>query len=454
MTEARISQLAIEVVTIGDSSARISQLGIEVVDSGVPAARVSQLAVEIAVVATPPSRAVISQLAIEVLTRENPPEPHIVVGFPTYESHYVVRLVNRAFYECEITNYISLDYTLVTNDIGVLTLVLPGDFPRWRLQKDWRIEVWRGVGDRPLRLEGDTQFIIMSVTTEVDEGGNKSYKVVAHSLNEILKRRVVTYNANDIGYGYQIDQADDAMKAVMRQNYGTLATAARNISAYLSIDDDISAGPAIEMDVSWKYVLDVLRDMANAAFQLGTSLFFEIVATNPPGGLTFRVFTFARGADRRNTGKNAVVLSHANGSIGAYTIIEDSTDEVNYVYAFGSGEDDLKLSTEVTSAQEGPITIFFARREATLNNSQADTIDALDSEARALLVAKRPRKIFQGSITNVPGALYGVHWFFGDWVTAETDDDEEGFDCFIAAVHVSVTHDNETIEAALRNELT
>jgi hypothetical protein len=364
--------------------------------------------------------------------------------------HFELRLVHlTGYYSGVIDTYSELEYLLVVNEVGVLNLTLPGNFPKYKLTPDMRIEVWLSIEGGPLHLEGDTQFLIQAVTTEVNGEGEKSYKVVAFSLNHILKRRVIAYTSENVGFGYQIDQADDMMKVIVRQNFGSLATTARDISAYLSVDSDLSLAASIEMDVSYKYVLDVLKDIANASLEIGTPLFFEIVAQNPPSGLAFRVFVNNRGQDRRFSGGNALILSQENGSIGAYTVVEDYDTEVNYVYAFGPGEGDLQMASELSDTLRVSATPF-SLKEAIYNNQQTDSINSLDSEGRAFLVAHRPRRIFEGAVANAPGAMYGRHWFYGDRITVQTDDDQ--FDCFLSAVHVVSNGTQTTIDAVLRND--
>ena len=64
--------------------------------------------------------------------------------------------------------------------------------------------------------------------------------------------------------------------------------------------------------------------------------------------------------------------------------------------------------------------------------------------------AGRPKRVFEATVLDVPGTQYGVHWNFGDKVTAEYAG--EVFDVSIDAVSVSVRDGEERITARLRAE--
>lgn len=370
----------------------------------------------------------------------------------TYGTHYEVRLVHpTGYYVDYIDDYLSLDYTLVVNDIGVLTIVLPSNHNMQYIVADARIEVWRSVGQRPAKLEGDTQWFITKIVEEVDDGGMKTYKAVAQSAICLLQRRIVAYYG-DSGYDYGALAADNFMKLIVNQNYGSAAlNTARNVSTYLSVDANASAGPTIYASFAWKEILETLRDIANAAYQVGTAVYFDVVATAPPSGLTFRTFTTQRGTDRRVTSANALLVGPAYGSIGSYTLVTDYTDEGTIVYAGGAGEDSNQLVTTLEDASRsnrGPL----GRKEVWVDANKANTLLQLTGAAQSALIALRPRQVFQGKLLNTPGTIYSVHWGFGDYLTAQTT--QGNFDCRVVGVHVAVQPaTSETIDAVLRSDI-
>lgn len=381
----------------------------------------------------------------------------VTFSIPSTESHYELRLVHQdgSRYLDSLDMVLAFDYSLVLNDISVCNLTLPGNYPIRNLAKDNRIEVWRSIGDRPLKLEGDTQFLIQTVVREVDANGAKVIKVTAYGLNDLLRRRVVAAPSDSIGLGYKIDYADSMMDDVVWENLGPSADivgvppGTGRVIPNFTTGGTLQLGPTIEMDVSYKYVLDVLKDIANASFTKGVPLFFEVICTEPPQQLVFTVFVNQRGLDRRASTGNGITFSQANGSVGQYTVTEDWSNELNFVYAFGPGEGDLQMVTVQQDVARSKATIF-SRKECVYSNNEADDLNALDAAAQAQLTQNRPRKLFNGTIINTPTALYGRDWAIGYWVTAEDEDD--AFDCYVAAVQVSVDAGKEDVQAVLRND--
>ncbi len=120
---------------------------------------------------------------------------------------------------------------------------------------------------------------------------------------EILLRRRIAANYSLLepsGNGFRSDQADDLMKDVVTENltsnqdYSGTPTPSRDLSSYLSVAADASAGPTVEMSYSWANVLTVLQDIQAATKAAGNEVFFYI----PPsaGALTFLTRTGEPGA--------------------------------------------------------------------------------------------------------------------------------------------------------------
>ncbi len=81
-----------------------------------------------------------------------------------------------------------------------------------------------------------------------------------------------------------------------------------------------------------------------------------------------------------------------------------------------------------------------------------DSAGGLTGEANAAVRNGRPRTIFRGKLLDTQDTRYGVHWAWGDFVTAQY----QGYqiDCRVDAVTVTVKPGDsyETVEALLRND--
>jgi hypothetical protein len=64
--------------------------------------------------------------------------------------------------------------------------------------------------------------------------------------------------------------------------------------------------------------------------------------------------------------------------------------------------------------------------------------------------AGRPRVILQGKIPSTPDTQYGVDWSWGDYVTIQAFGQQ--LDARVDAITVTVTPDEENIEAVVRSE--
>ena len=131
------------------------------------------------------------------------------------------------------------------------------------------------------------------------------------------------------------------------------------------------------------------------------------------------------------------------------SLTEDWEDEWNFVYATGQGEGDQRV---VKTAQDDiRIGISpFNRREYVRDSRQASIDESVQAEANAALEEGRPKRVFNGTISQTEGCIYGVHWEWGDIVTAEYDG--LSIDCHVDAVTVTIDgNGTEIVEGRLRS---
>jgi hypothetical protein len=178
-------------------------------------------------------------------------------------------------------------------------------------------------------------------------------------------------------------------------------------------------------------------------------IFFDCICTDPASNqFLFTTFSGQRGADRRSSTNQGIILSPKNRTIGAYTIDEDWAEETTYVYVGGAGEEDVRaIGTASDSTRIG--RSFMGRREGWIESR--DTVDqnSLDQEGEAWLAANRPRRVVEATFINQEGVLYGRDLFFGDFITFEADD--LSLDMRLNGVTVTIgPSGEEKVEIALR----
>jgi hypothetical protein len=369
----------------------------------------------------------------------------------SFESRYEIKSVGvHGTYLDVIDDYTGMSLTLVVNDVGSLTLDMPPDYPLNKLVPDTRFEVWRAVGTGPLKLLGNTQFILQEIKRGRDQNGARTLQVVAPTINSILKRRVIPYNDDGSVYVERVDYSENIMKYAVYWNF-MLPTDTNRMIATATFDTE-TATTALTSVVGAQYahkiVADVLKDLADQSYQLGYALYYDIEATAPPGSLLFKTYR-VRGQDRRSSSTSGqLLLGYDLGNIGAYTISEIYTDEITFVYCAGPGEDDVRsvITAEDTTRSGRSV---FGRRELWEDYQDGDDDAKLTSRANALLAANRPQKIFEGEMINVPGTLFGVHWNWGDILPVSVEG--ESFDTVVSAVSIGMQSGKEDIRAVLRS---
>lgn len=355
----------------------------------------------------------------------------------------------------DASRFVELKYSLVTNSISRATLKLPGDFDTTLIRiPDGRLEIWRRLESGREYLDGDKTWLIKKITQRRDDAGNISTELEAHSPLCLLREpgRFVNYYAGSAQAEYPAAPADNQIKQVVRENLGSAALASRDLSAYLSVAANLSQGANIAKAFAWRDVLAVCQEFAEASTQAGIYIAFDMIAPTPD---SYQFVTYAgqRGVDHRfPNGQNPVVLSPSMGNLGSTELTIDYADEVTYVLCGGSGEGAARVTgTAEDGARQGASP--FGRREKFVEQTSSDDVTMLNVESSTELRAGRARVLFSGKVIETSDTKYGVHWGWGDYVTAQ--DFGRAFDCRIDAVTVTVSGggEYETIEAWLRAEL-
>ena len=219
----------------------------------------------------------------------------------------------------DASNFLLLEYSRVVNAVSTAKLTLPGNFPtQYIVNPDGRLEIWRKLDSGREYLDTDTIWLIKKVTQRIDASGLQTIVIEADTPLCILREpgRFVEYYAGTSQAVYASAPADDQIKEVARDNIGTDAAGARNISAYISIDPNLSLGASIPKSFALRDCLKVMQEFANASTTAGTYIAFDIVADTPTT-LTFRTFAGQRGVDHRFPGGiNPVLISPEMGNLG------------------------------------------------------------------------------------------------------------------------------------------
>ena len=347
------------------------------------------------------------------------------------------------------TDYLSLRYAKVVCGRGWFELLLPGAFVigQERRYKDWRLVVWRSLG-------GGKEYIdFAGFVRDVERtyrGGEWRLRLSGPCYNDILHRRIIAYPAGSAQSRKAAAPADDQMKAFVRENLGALATdAARDISDYLQVQADLSAGTSLAKGAAWDPLADVLRALYESSQATpATAAFYGVVPLGDGYDMQFRTRIGQWGQDHRypNGADGAVVFDVGRGNLDNVVDKYISSEEWSDVYGMGEGQLELRLQAHVYDTTRRSASVL-NRREGAYENPGVAISASLTNEATKRLAEYQAAETFSATVQSITNCEYGVHWDLGDRVTVLWMDEQ--IDMHIAAVDVQVSEGGERTSARL-----
>jgi hypothetical protein len=341
-----------------------------------------------------------------------------------------------------IDDFAALNYAQRTNALGSFSLAVPAStFNISYAHLDGRIIVWRTPIDGHPYI--DFAGLIRGVTRQYRDG--QAHVVLGGpDYNDLLRRRVVAYAATT-SEARKADQADDMMVEIVDENLGASAAAGRDITALgFSVAASPSAGTIVRGDFSYKNVLDTLQAVSDASRATpGTQAFFGVVPINSGWEMEFRTNVPQWGQDHAAPGgaHGPVIFSLEHGNMANSMLEWDRREETTVVYGGGQGEGLAQPVVEVADAAreaKSPLN----RCESFVNVNAPTTLELIDG-ANAKLDEHFVKRRFTFDTVEVPSTRYGLHWGFGDAVTAVYAGEEHVL--HVAAVEVSVEGKRETV---------
>lgn len=368
-----------------------------------------------------------------------------------------------------LQNYSYFSYSRSLLGYGTLLIGLPYDDFRSRVfpvfQPDRRVDVWRSPGDEfPMRREGTFILRLPKIYTRKTDN-MRMISFTGHDPTDLLARRYVVQAAGN-AFTRKTDSVDDLMKAIVREQMlwgvaadenGVLDYSRAYPSGEFSVQSDAALGPTVSAAFADRNVLDVLKELKLASFQLNQDdftkrrIYFDVVpydisalilyildeatgtdfildeaglpiydesSTQLPGvGFQFQTFADLRGMDRTQS----LEFSVENNNLEEPYYTQNFLDEVNAVIVKGFGRGDSRVSVWV----EDDARIHASRwnrMESFKDGSQEPDQSKLAYVGYPELYAGIPKEELSAVFLNVgespdtPRSLYGLDWDFGDLV--------------------------------------
>lgn len=375
-----------------------------------------------------------------------------------------------------LNDWIRIECTMAEMQVGTLVIELPPSHDPSIYQRDARIAYRRSPTTDNLatlpRLVGNTTWLLARRQLMVDRDNQQTVRLTCVHPNALLARRVVAYDEGS-AEAKKTDEADDLIKAVVRENFASATDTDRNwSSAFFSVEADVSAAPSIDKEFSYRTVLQVCQEAAAAAAAGGTYIGFEVFAPLENGAFQLRTYTGQRGTDRSSISGQPLTLGVAYGSLDDTELDENWLEMVSFVYASGSGK---KSQRVVQTASDADLILAspYGRIEWLQNVTQTIDTAVLTSEAQRTLRERRPRLLFTGAVRDTEYATFMEEYDWGDKVIGEfsalivllgysSGRTIQQFDCRIDPVKITVERaevletgeiiETETLDIRLRSE--
>ncbi len=306
--------------------------------------------------------------------------------------------------------------------IGSLYVDLPLKESMYQnIATEWRIEVYRRTAGGELVRVGDTQWIVKLVRYKVDEQNEASLHILAYDAMYILDKRIVAY-VDGTSYTNKTMPADDMLKAIVRENLGSLATDYhRDLSNWLIVEQDTSTAPVVtKSEFGLQKVLPVLNDICQLSEAAGMYLSYDVIYDESIGKLVFKTYPQQRGANRGSNSLSPIYLSHHTDPVDVmgsglnYASIEiDASDERSYIYSGRQAEEVNAIFAEIGNSivlDTGP----FARNEDFITTGESVEYNDVMTEAHAWLQHKFRNLLLNAHIQETNDMQFGVDYGFGD----------------------------------------
>lgn len=320
----------------------------------------------------------------------------------------------------ELSQVESFTYYRVANGVGGFKMVFKDDFDVGLIDVDHIIQFWR-------QAPGGEELLMMSGFCRKwgwheDRNGSDKFFVQGVDQNDLIDRRIIAWYAEE-DESVKTDPADDLIKAIVRENMGTLAPVdeagrPRAYDAdYFTVMADTSEGPSVTRSFAWRYVMPVIREIAQSSRDLGYPLYWDVVPSAAPAVFEFQTYIPYLGVDRSMGSAVPVIFSRKFQSLSKPRWEEDWFEERNYVYGGGQGEDWDRMIDPEDDVWRMHKSIF-NRRECFQDAREESTQIGVANKAFERMQKERPFVLFKADVLDSSRTVFGVDWNYGDNVTA------------------------------------
>lgn len=357
-----------------------------------------------------------------------------------------------------ITDFISLTWARTENAAGSFDFMLPAYYYDLGIGKDYIFEIYDCSSGEAI-LDGETCWFVRKIEVRPEEGCGEVVVLSGHDTTGLFLRRIVAWFSADSppeGFndeGYKTASALVALREIFYENFGAgVAGAGSPISVtdptespepfptftaqnrlmqaptypgivIAPVPPSTPAPPTVIQDIAWQQVLSVMQSIAQVSTEQRLPIIFDIVYRPGDfgglGELEYRLWIKQRGLTRD------IVFAPEIGNLNDPVLTKDWTEEVTWVHVGGPGTGIGRLVAGVVDPEASLSSPFypiegFVELSDESNNSQL----ALENAGKAELAAKRGKITVAGNVAQTPYSTFGVHYGYGDVVTARYRDEQ------------------------------
>jgi hypothetical protein len=347
-----------------------------------------------------------------------------------------------------------LQWARAENKVGVAELWLPAKLidPSF-LQVDQILEIERNGG-----ILNETSYFLRFAEYYEQQDGAEIAHLLGYDANYLLSSRIIAYAAGS-SQGNKSGNVDDLMKEYVDENLVNPTDSDRDVPNF-TVAGDLSLGPSVDVAMARDNVLDALSDLVELSTDRGTYLSFDVVRV-ARNSFQFRTYTGQRGLDHSQGGSAGLrLVGPQYGNLkNAKIVLFDRREERNVAYAGGQGEGTAREVEEVEDTTRSSASQY-NRREVWVDARNIDLGDTAALQDRGNLALEKYRSIqtLTGDIVDTKGFRFGVHYGFGDLVTATAfgytvDCHIDKISAVVKPAAVSGAGQVETITTSLRGDL-
>lgn len=379
-----------------------------------------------------------------------------------------------------IQDYISLEATTITNDVGACVLRVPqryrnllvtdgilgADTGTLDCMPQFWIAIYECRGNQACLWE-DEVYLIDKAFEVIENGGNCYIQLEAQASNTILTYRSI-YEDEDNAQADRNGITDDVMHEIFTDQFGDLsnhdaaqAPGVRDWITQGNVADGLNGScgapnydPRLEFSGD---LLKIMQDAAKASAADDFELYFHLTPTIDANGLATIPLLFNTYCDHRNADRTVgnaavndpVILSPANGTIVGLTLGPDYENDYTVALGVGAGSGAGRpRSIQVDNRVDCTI---WAWKEALFVDREAEEQAELDVETKTFLEDGRNASSAVFEYIDTPGITYGMpacgaNFQNGDCITILSGTEEP-----CQSVDVRITAANIKCEAGRRD---